>query len=80
MPLRPYDEALLRRSFAIALKAREGGDHPFGCLLADAEGNEGLGGDERCCTSTTITSTAITSTTTTTDALPASSSCWTTAS
>ena len=39
MPLRPYDEALLRRSFAIALKAREGGDHPFGCLLADAEGN-----------------------------------------
>ncbi len=44
-------------------------------VLADAEGNEGLGGDERCCTSTTITSTAITSTTTTTDALPASSSC-----
>jgi len=37
--LRPYDEALLRRSFAIAAKAREGGDHPFGCLLADADGN-----------------------------------------
>ena len=37
--LRAYDEALLRRSFAIAAKAREGGDHPFGCLLADAEGN-----------------------------------------
>ena len=37
--LRSYDEALLRRSFAIAAKAREGGDHPFGCLLADAEGN-----------------------------------------
>jgi tRNA(Arg) A34 adenosine deaminase TadA len=37
--LRPYDEALLRRSFAIAKTAREGGDHPFGCLLADADGN-----------------------------------------
>ena len=37
--LRPYDEALLRRSFAIANAAREGGDHPFGCLLADADGN-----------------------------------------
>jgi len=39
MPVRPYDEALLRRSFAIAAHAREGGDHPFGCLLADADGN-----------------------------------------
>lgn len=39
MPQRPYDEALLRRSFAVAQRAREGGDHPFGCLLADAEGN-----------------------------------------
>ena len=39
MPQRPYDETLLRRSFAIARRAREGGDHPFGCLLADAEGN-----------------------------------------
>ena len=38
MPVRAYDEALLRRSFAVALKAREGGDHPFGCLLADADG------------------------------------------
>ena len=39
MPVRPYDEALLRRSFAIAAAAREAGDHPFGCLLADADGN-----------------------------------------
>ncbi len=38
MPLRAYDEALLRRSFAIAQQARNGGDHPFGCLLADADG------------------------------------------
>jgi tRNA(Arg) A34 adenosine deaminase TadA len=38
MLLRPYDESLLRRSFAIAKAARDGGDHPFGCLLADAEG------------------------------------------
>lgn len=38
MPLREYDEALLRRSLAIAQRAREGGDHPFGCLLADADG------------------------------------------
>ncbi len=39
MPQRSYDAALLRRSFAIAQQAREGGDHPFGSLLADAEGN-----------------------------------------
>jgi len=39
MPQRPYDEALLRRSFAIARQAREVGDHPFGCLLADADGH-----------------------------------------
>jgi len=37
--IRPYDKALLRRSFAIAKTSREGGDHPFGCLLADADGN-----------------------------------------
>ncbi len=36
--LRPHDAALLRRSFAIAARSREAGDHPFGCLLADAEG------------------------------------------
>ena len=39
MPQRPYDERLLRRSFAIAEAARLGGDHPFGCLLADRDGN-----------------------------------------
>ena len=39
MPQRPHDEALLRRSFAVALRARDNGDHPFGCLLADADGN-----------------------------------------
>lgn len=39
MPSRPFDEPLLRRAFAIAKASREGGDHPFGALLADAEGN-----------------------------------------
>jgi tRNA(Arg) A34 adenosine deaminase TadA len=39
LPQRACDEALLRRSFAIAAAARDGGDHPFGCLLADADGN-----------------------------------------
>jgi len=38
MPQRPYDEALLRQSFAVAQRAREGGDHPFGSLLADKNG------------------------------------------
>jgi tRNA(Arg) A34 adenosine deaminase TadA len=33
------DKTLLRRAFAVAAKAREGGDHPFGSILADAEGN-----------------------------------------
>ncbi len=37
--LRPYDEALLRRAFDVAKRAREGGDHPFGSVLADADGN-----------------------------------------
>lgn len=36
--LRPYDEALLRQSFAAARRAREGGDHPFGSVLADRNG------------------------------------------
>jgi tRNA(Arg) A34 adenosine deaminase TadA len=36
--LRPYDEALLRRAFDVARRAREGGDHPFGSVLADAGG------------------------------------------
>jgi tRNA(Arg) A34 adenosine deaminase TadA len=37
--LRPYDEALLRRAFDVARRARDAGDHPFGCVLADGEGN-----------------------------------------
>ena len=37
--LRSFDEDLLRRSFAIARQARGQGDHPFGCLIADADGN-----------------------------------------
>jgi tRNA(Arg) A34 adenosine deaminase TadA len=36
--LRPFDEALLRRAFDVARRAREGGDHPFGSLLADEDG------------------------------------------
>ena len=32
------DETLLRKAFAVAAKAREQGDHPFGAILADAEG------------------------------------------
>lgn len=38
MPLRPYDEPLLRQSFAVAKRSREHGDHPFGALLADKNG------------------------------------------
>ena len=38
MPQRPYDEALLRQSFAVAQRAREAGDHPFGSVLADKNG------------------------------------------
>ncbi|HXZ17261.1 MAG TPA: nucleoside deaminase [Roseiarcus sp.] len=38
-PLRPYDEALLRRAFDVARRARDGGDHPFGSVLADGDGN-----------------------------------------
>ncbi len=37
--VRPYDETLLRRAFDVARRAREGGDHPFGSVLADGEGN-----------------------------------------
>jgi tRNA(Arg) A34 adenosine deaminase TadA len=33
------DEVLLRRAFSVAAKARELGDHPFGSILADADGN-----------------------------------------
>ena len=39
MPKRPYDERLLRRTFEVALKARAAGEHPFGSLLADKDGN-----------------------------------------
>jgi tRNA(Arg) A34 adenosine deaminase TadA len=39
MPIRDYDERLLRASFAVAARAREGGDHPFGAVLADGHGN-----------------------------------------
>ena len=38
MPQRDYDERLLRQAFAVAQRARAGGDHPFGALLADAQG------------------------------------------
>lgn len=31
-------EALLRKAFAVARKARDGGDHPFGSILVDANG------------------------------------------
>ena len=37
-PIRSYDEDLLRKAFDMARKAREGGDHPFGSVLADANG------------------------------------------
>ena len=33
------DEVLLRRAFAVAVRARDDGDHPFGSILADAEGH-----------------------------------------
>ena len=36
---RPDDEKLLRLSFEVAKRARESGDHPFGSILADADGN-----------------------------------------
>jgi tRNA(Arg) A34 adenosine deaminase TadA len=34
----PDDETLLRRSFAVAARARESGNHPFGAILADPDG------------------------------------------
>jgi tRNA(Arg) A34 adenosine deaminase TadA len=37
--IRPYDEALLRKAFDVARRAREAGDHPFGSVLADGDGN-----------------------------------------
>ncbi|ASY73561.1 nucleoside deaminase [Sinorhizobium fredii] len=36
---RPYDESLLRQAFDVARRSREGGDHPFGSILADHDGN-----------------------------------------
>lgn len=36
---RPDDEGLVRLTFAIARRAAAAGNHPFGALLADAEGN-----------------------------------------
>ncbi|GCE83816.1 nucleoside deaminase [Komagataeibacter diospyri] len=32
-------EHFLRQSFAVAERARQAGDHPFGCVLVDAQGN-----------------------------------------
>ena len=32
------DEELLRKAFEVARRAREGGDHPFGSILADCDG------------------------------------------
>jgi tRNA(Arg) A34 adenosine deaminase TadA len=37
--LRWYDETLLRRAFDVARRSRAGGDHPFGSVLAGAEGS-----------------------------------------
>lgn len=39
MPQRRYDERLLRQAFEVARRARDAGDHPFGSLLADKDGN-----------------------------------------
>lgn len=38
MPQRAHDETLLRQAFSVARRSREGGDHPFGSLLADRNG------------------------------------------
>ncbi|MCK9350970.1 MAG: nucleoside deaminase [Clostridiales bacterium] len=37
--LKDFEVDLLRRVIDICWEAREKGNHPFGCLLADAEGN-----------------------------------------
>ncbi|MCA1407272.1 nucleoside deaminase [Ensifer sp. IC3342] len=36
---RSNDESLLRKAFDVARRSREGGDHPFGAILADRDGN-----------------------------------------
>jgi tRNA(Arg) A34 adenosine deaminase TadA len=38
-PPRAYDETLLRKAFDVAKRSREGGDHPFGSVLADENGD-----------------------------------------
>lgn len=35
----PDDEAMLRRSYAVARRALDHGNHPFGAILVDREGN-----------------------------------------
>jgi tRNA(Arg) A34 adenosine deaminase TadA len=35
---RPEDETLLRRAFSVAARARAGGNHPFGAILAGPDG------------------------------------------
>ncbi len=42
------DEALLRRTFELAQESRAHGNHPFGALLADAEGRVLLVGENTC--------------------------------
>ncbi len=37
--LKPFEVDLLRRVIEICHEARAAGNHPFGCLLADSEGN-----------------------------------------
>ncbi len=37
--LKPFEVKLLERVIEICREARESGNHPFGCLLADKEGN-----------------------------------------
>lgn len=37
--LKPFEAELLHRAIEIAREAKERGDHPFGCLLADENGN-----------------------------------------
>ena len=39
MPQRPYDESLMRKAFDVARRSREGGDQPFGSILADHDEN-----------------------------------------
>ncbi len=37
--LKPFEAELLHRAIEITREAKERGDHPFGCLLADENGN-----------------------------------------